>query len=41
MLNGIDISAWQRGIDAASVPSDFVIHHMPGLSSVFRRYHNE
>ena len=25
MLNGIDISAWQRGIDAASVPSDFVI----------------
>ena len=25
MLNGIDISAWQRGIDTASVPSDFVI----------------
>ena len=25
MLNGIDISAWQRGIDTAAVPSDFVI----------------
>lgn len=25
MLNGIDISAWQRGIDTAAVPADFVI----------------
>lgn len=25
MLNGIDISAWQRGIDTSAVPSDFVI----------------
>lgn len=25
MLNGIDISAWQRGIDTVAVPSDFVI----------------
>ena len=25
MLNGFDISAWQRGIDTAAVPADFVI----------------
>lgn len=25
MLNGIDISAWQRGIDTAAIPADFVI----------------
>lgn len=25
MLNGIDVSAWQRGINVALVPSDFVI----------------
>ena len=33
MLNGIDISSWQTGIDLSVVPCDFVVIKRPAASA--------